>query len=135
MALTINYGQVENHDLDGFDHMPIEAYAFRINKSIQLLSSIIYEKNTNTRLVAINLCMNFRREIRTRDTLSLVCDCILLKELYADIFVRFLSNSVSSASSTIKVVPFDSQSRRPTLFSARELDLLENLDATIQINL
>ena len=125
MAITLHQGAVDESSLDGLEHLPIESYAKSINDAVKFLANRYL--NEATKLVAIRLNIEFRKEIKGNDSWYLSIMPKKIEDFFIELAINIYSNDRICAQANITVVPFSSLERKMTKISEKEINQLQDI--------
>ena len=125
MSITLHQGAVDESSLDGLEHLPIESYAKSVNNAVKFLANRYL--NDSTKLVAIRLNIEFRKEIKANDSWYLNITPMKIEDFFIELAINICSNERICAQANITVVPFDSIERKMTKLSEEEINQLQDI--------
>ena len=125
MSITLHQGAVDESSLDGLEHLPIESYAKSVNNAVKFLANRYL--NDSTKLVAIRLNIEFRKEIKGNDSWYLNITTMKIEDFFIELAINICSNDRICAQANITVVPFDSIERKMTKLSEEEINQLQDI--------
>ena len=125
MSITLHQGAVDESSLDGLEHLPIESYAKSVNNAVKFLANRYL--NDSTKLVAIRLNIEFRKEIKGNDSWYLNITPMKIEDFFIELAINICSNDRICAQANITVVPFDSIERKMTKLSEEEINQLQDI--------
>ena len=125
MSITLHQGAVDESSLDGLEHLPIESYAKSDNNAVKFLANRYL--NDSTKLVAIRLNIEFRKEIKGNDSWYLNITPMKIEDFFIELAINICSNDRICAQANITVVPFDSIERKMTKLSEEEINQLQDI--------
>ena len=125
MSITLHQGAVDESSLDGLEHLPIESYAKSVNNAVKFLANRYL--NDSTKLVAIRLNIEFRKEIKGNDSWYLNITPMKIEDFFIELAINICSNDRICAQANITVVPFDSIKRKMTKLSEEEINQLQDI--------